>query len=232
MAARTHPPISSSEKVSTGSETVWMNWLSRRRDPLPALRTFSRHYHYFSIHQVTAFSRLFQALPVTERESLALLADVLHEELGRGRPDRVHSILFERFAHAVGVDVSTLPLASSVVAPGVRWYVAELELGFGGGSLAAALATYLFLESSAVQTYPPLLALLRSFGLGEADLEFFSLHAAVEVEHAEAAQAMVRRAGLSPGDVEFNEQTALLRQVWERFWVDILAVSRIETGDA
>lgn len=203
-------------------EFGWMEWLEQQSDSRPALRAFCKQYHYFSINQVIAFSRLFGVVGSNDRNSLALLASVLHEELGSGDPKRVHSVLFEKFAVECGIDVTELPLSPSNVVPGVRSYVLELYSAFDGLSLPRALATYQFLESSAVETYGPLLKLLARIGFDADALEFFALHATVEIEHAAAAQNMVKRAGFSGEDsAAFADQKALLSKTWSAFWRDI-----------
>ena len=204
-------------------EMAWIGWLAGLDNPLAALRAFSRQYHYFSMNQVVAFSRIFATIPATDRTSLALLSKVLFEELGEGRPDRVHSVLFERFARAVGTDIARLPISEGDVVPGVRDYVGELRAAFGG-PLPRALAAYLFLESSAVETYGPLLQALGTFGIADEDLEFFAIHAGLEPEHAAAAASMVERAGLSGAARDaFDDQTARMGERWARFWIDIHA---------
>lgn len=219
--------MSESETAAGSAESDWMQWLGHLPDAQPALRAFACHYHYFSLNQVAAFSRLLAGIPRTDRTALALFADVLYEELGRGTLGAVHSVVFERFARAVGVDPAALPLPPSQVAPGVRWYVCELELAFGGPSLARALATYSFLESAAVQTYGPLLQTLRGLNYTAEQLEFFARHATVEVEHAEAARQLVERAALTPAQrEEFEDQTTLLGRAWQAFWHDIHAAGR------
>lgn len=213
--------------TSKSQEHLWIEWLRDLDNPFPALRAFSAHYHYFSLHQVIAFSRLFQVIPPGDRKSLAMLADVLHEELGRGAADRVHSALFERFAAAVGTDMTQLPLDEREVLPGVLAYVRELDEAFGGASLPRALGTYQFLESSAVETYGPLLQTLRSFGISEPALEFFALHAEVEIEHAQAARDMVERQSFGPEEMEaFQRQIIVMQGLWSRFWREIFEASR------
>ena len=211
------------DETPNGSiELRWMRWLEEQADPRPALQIFSQQYHFFSLHQVVAFSGLFRIVKPTDRESLALLAGVLYEELGSSNACGAHSILFERFAASCGVDVGQLPLPSAKVAPGIRWYVCELHSAFGGSSLPRALATYQFLESSAVETYGPLLQLLLRVGFAENELEFFVLHARVEVEHEKAASMMVERANFSGSDLaDFDDQKALLNRAWNAFWQDL-----------
>ena len=212
-------------------EQDFIDWLRDLPDPLPALRVFARHYHYFSANQVVAFARLFTVIPRADREALAVLAEVLYEELGNGKKDDVHSVLLEEFAAAAGVSIQELPLPPGQVADGVRWYVCELEMAFGGRSLPRALATYCFLESSAVATYGPLLDVLRATKLfTESQLTFFARHATIESEHAAAAQRLAERARLSAADrAEFDDQWALLRRSWAAFWRDIWDAARKAT---
>ena len=212
---------------SPSVEQQWINWIRSLSDPIPALRAFARHYHYFSLNQVVAFSRLLGVIPPTDRKSMAVLGEVLFEELGGGEFDSVHSIVFERFAKRVGLNVDELPLTPSEVAKGVRWYVCELESAFGGRSLARALATYCFLESSAVETYGPLLEALRAHRFSEDDLKFFVLHSQIEIEHSKAAHQLAEQANLSAADkIQFDDQTRLLTKCWRAFWEDIWEVCR------
>jgi pyrroloquinoline quinone (PQQ) biosynthesis protein C len=205
----------------TTPEARWIDWLRTTPEVQKALRSFCPHYFYFSYHQVVAFSGLFTKVDPLDRESLAMLADVLHEELGRDDPERVHSRLFERFAESVGLSPAEVQIDPAEVLPGVRAYVAELERAFGSGTQAEALAAYLFLESSAVDTYAPLVATLRGCGYSDEDVEFFELHAGVEPEHAAAAEAMLRRHGLDGGDPAVEEQTRRMAGLWQDFWEQI-----------
>ena len=207
--------------VTSAPEARWIAWLKTTPDARKALRAFCPHYLYFSKSQVIAFTGLFKQVDPLDRDSLAMLADVLHEELGRGTRESVHSVLFERFAIALGVTSSDLHIDASQVLPGVRAYVAELDRAFSTGSRSEALATYLFLESSAVQTYGPLLESLLAIGLPPYDVEFFRLHAGVEPEHAAAAEAMLARHGLSVSDLSVATQIATLTGLWHSFWSEI-----------
>src|SRR6478672_4804018 len=87
---------------ATESENRWVRHLEHSRDHRVCLRAFCPHYYYFSLNQVIAFTGIFKTLDVLDSESLCKLADVLHEELGRNRLQEVHSVLFRRFAQAVG----------------------------------------------------------------------------------------------------------------------------------
>lgn len=220
-------PTPSQVANSPSVEQQWIKWILSLNDPIPALRVFARHYHYFSVNQVVAFSRLFGVIPPTDRRSMAVLGEVLFEELGGGKYNSVHSIVFERFAKQVGINVDELPLLPSAVVDGVRWYVCELKVAFGGDSLARALATYCFLESSAVETYGPLLEALRAHHFSEDDLEFFVRHSGIEIEHSKAAYHLAERANLSAAEkIQFDDQTKLLEKCWRAFWEDIWEACR------
>jgi pyrroloquinoline quinone (PQQ) biosynthesis protein C len=206
---------------ATTPERRWIAWLRTAPDARAALRVFCPQYFHFSYRQVVAFSALFKQVDPLDRESLAMLGDVLHEELGRGDPERVHSKLFERFAVNVGLDAEQLRLDRAHVLPGVLAYADELERAFAHGSRAEALATYVFLESSAVDTYEPLVEALEAVGFDSDAVEFFRLHAGVEPEHAAAADAMLRRHELSPDDVAVRSQTDKLTSLWHGFWREL-----------
>lgn len=206
--------------MSSG-KSYFIESLKNSPDKTGFVRTFCEQYHYFSQHQIIAFSKLMQLLPPSDNESLALVASVLYDELGRGEPAGVHSVLFSRFANKFGADTG-LP-ASSIVA-GVKDYVLLLHEAFGGKSLPAALATYWFLEKSAVETYDPVLALMKeSFPeLSEKDLEFFILHTCMEPEHEKAATAMCDRLLSGTEDnAAFRLQVQRMDEQWEKFWTDI-----------
>ncbi len=205
-------------------EQEWLHWVASCPDPWPALREFARQYHFFSIRQVIAFTGLFRRVSATDREALASLADVLHEELGAGDPAQVHSALFQRFAASVGVDPAELPLDEAAVAPGVRAYVAALHEAFDGPSPAGACAAYVFLESSAVETYGPLLETLR--GIGATELTFFERHATVEPDHKAAAEKLAARYREASSD-DYEATLRRLGQKWDGFWHSIAEVTRL-----
>ena len=114
-----------------------------------------------------------------------------------------------------------LYLDPSHVLPGVRAYVAELDRAFSTGTRQEALATYVFLESSAVDTYGPLVDALRTLGFTDDDVEFFDLHAGVEPEHAAAADSMLQRHGLSADEPAVKVQQEKLAGLWHAFWEEI-----------
>jgi len=212
--------------TKAGAEARFIDWLGGLPDPWPALRRYAEQYQYFSLHQIRAFSQIILRLPPTDRAAASLVASVLHDELGRGQPDEVHSVLFENFARSVGVDVARLPLQRADLVAGVRMYVDELFDAFGPDTtIARALATYLFLERSAVSTYAPMLEVLRRPRFEGVDLTFFELHAVMEVEHERAAAALVDRyvSAAAEAVAARDRQMARMAALWEAFWTDVHA---------
>lgn len=219
--------------MTASREREWIDWVqvqlpeTRQR----ALRLFCQQYFYFSTRQVLAFSAIFRVIGPDDRDALSELADVLHEELGRGKADRVHSVLLERFASAAGLSASELRPKQQGILPGVRRYVDELAAAFSS-SVPRALAAYVFLETSAVETYGPLTKLFEACGYRESDMEFFQLHAKVEVEHAATAARLRNRYDFGASDLaEADEQTRRLSEAWTAFWSDILEASKSLAGE-
>ena len=210
----------------SAAEKAWIQQLERASDSRAMLATFAKHYHYFSIHQVIAFTGLFRAIASDDRDSLAALAGVLYEELGGGDAAAVHSRLFERFVRACGVDPTSLPLRREDVAPGVVAYVEMLRRSFLDDAPAEAFAAYVFLESSAVETYGPLLATLRRTAMfTDDDLIFFIRHATVEPDHKAAAEELAKRYVNNETREMYQARITLLADQWEAFWQSIAAVT-------
>jgi|GEM_PF-5313484 len=214
------------------AELAFIRWIGSLQDPAPALRAYARQYQYFSLHQIRAFAQIMNRLPATDRGALSLVASVLYDELGQGKESEVHSVMFERFASSIGVPSSELPLSENDVASGVRNYISELFDAFGqNASLARALATYLFLERSAVLTYQPFLDTLRLMRLPRVDSQFFEVHATMEIGHERAAADLVARYASSDSSVsEIASQTARMARCWQAFWADMLAHCQAASG--
>jgi len=190
--------------------------------PSNLLRKFGIQYHFFSLHQIHAFCGIFRIFAANDREVAATLAEVVFEELGEGNKKKIHSILLESFLSEIGVDCSLLPLNRNSVVPGVKDYVDALYSAFWGNNKAEALATYCFLENSAVETYPALVSLLSDCGVSTKNSEFFELHSTLEVEHAVAASNLASELIVSNEDLtQFNVQFSKMNGIWKRFWNDI-----------
>lgn len=206
-------------------ELRFLEFLSRSAAPRPALACFAPHYHFFSLHQVRAFSQIFRVLPAHDRDALALVARVLHEEMGAGVASEAHSRLFERFANTVGFD-RPLPVPEQQVCAGVIRYLRELESAFGA-TLGRALGAYVFLEESAVATYPRFLDAIRAAGIDDDHAQFFVVHAELELHHARAARGLADRLLPSLGSEReaFDLERAALAEAWGGMWRDLRKIA-------
>jgi pyrroloquinoline quinone (PQQ) biosynthesis protein C len=200
---------------------VWLDLLKNHNNKKTILTSFCKNYYYFSLHQIRAFSRIIKLLPADDSQSLSMLASVIHDEFGNGLPEKAHSNLFKKFALSVDQGLR-LPTEEGQIVFGVRKYVNDLWDSFDGDSLPKALAAYVFLEKSAVAFYPKILNILNSYPDVSNDLEFFHLHATLEVEHEKAAHELVTQQKFSlVNQLAFEAQLEYLKRSWEEFWHDI-----------
>ena len=201
----------------------WLNQIETCQDPKESLRVFCHNYYYFSLNQVLAFSEILSKIDPFDRETLAILAQTIYDELGCGDAEAVHSVLFAKFMRAVGANPDNQPLSHNVL-PHIRNYIDELRIAFSGDSLPKALASYVFLEKSATETYSPLFDTIKKAipELSADDLYFFSMHATLEPEHEKAARALVAKQRFSLiQQNEYEQQYHHLASCWELFWQDI-----------
>jgi pyrroloquinoline quinone (PQQ) biosynthesis protein C len=183
-----------------------------------ALVRFVPQYHWFSQHQVVAFSRLLAQVPAHEVETLVELADVLSDELGRGSATAAHSLVFARFARSVGYE-DELPIAAAEVIPEVAAYVELLHRCFTN-DLVGGAAAYRFLEASAVASYAPLLEGFRRVVV-DADLDFFVVHAELEPHHLDRAKEAAGRLIAAADQARADHIDAELAQAWSEFWTGL-----------
>lgn len=203
------------------AEGAWLDHFAKSNDDTraSALQLFATQYHWFSLHQVVAFSRMINTVPVTDRETLSNLASVLYDELGRGEASAVHSVMFERFASSVGVDVSDLPISADGVLPSIHDYIVQLDTFFSS-DVESACAAYQFLEASAVKSYGPLAAAFSY--LGNASIEFFIIHSELEPTHlAESTKIFDRLVPMNDRS-RSNEVTLALASTWDRVWEELV----------
>ena len=211
----------STDSAHRTAEIEWIARLEKCGNPMAALRIFACQYHYFSLHQIIAFAKIISLIPPLDAASLSEVGKVIYEELGEGQADRVHSVLFREFAVAVGVGRDALPIDAKVVCPAILKYLHALNDAFQNGPLPKAIASYVFLEQSAVRTYDPLLASLQKLQIDANALRFFEIHTIVEREHAGAADRIARDYHLSTGDSLFGGQLDYLDSLWQQFWLEL-----------
>ena len=205
------------------NKSEWLNHIETCKNPTKSLRVFCNNYYYFSLNQVLAFSKLLSLISPFDSETLAILAQTVFDELGCGDPTAVHSVLFARFMCSVGIKPDNRPTANTVL-PHVKNYIDELHKAFSGPSLPKALASYVFLEKSATESYKPLYDTISMAlpNLSANDLEFFSMHALLEPEHEKMARLLVEKQQFNQEQRhEYDKQFAHLASCWDMFWQDI-----------
>ncbi|MES2216809.1 MAG: iron-containing redox enzyme family protein [Pseudomonadota bacterium] len=214
--------------MSLSSKDQWLDLLKNHKDKKTILTLFCKNYYFFSLHQIRAFSRIIKLFPAEDCNSLSLIASVVYDELGKGIPEKAHSYLFHKFALSVDSRIK-LSCEDNQVVLGVKKYLNDLWDSFDGNSLPKALAAYVFLEETAVAFYPKILKILESCSFKSGDsLEFFYLHAILEVEHEKAANELVIQQNFSSVEQKiYNIQFEYLKRSWEVFWQDILSEARI-----
>ncbi len=185
----------------------------------PALARWARHYHFFSVSQARLLALVVGALDMRDHDSLVEVTKALFEEYGSGQRDAVHSRLFARFCAALGLDTAQLPLPSRDVLPGVLDYLQAIETGYRSTEPGVMLATYCFLERSAVLSYPLMLERLQALGFTPEELIFFSTHVVQEAGHEQGAFQMAGRLLRSAQETQgFKRQVERMQQAWTRFW--------------
>lgn len=192
--------------------------LRNRQDP--QLSHWAQNYHFFSVSQAKLLALVIEAMPVTDYRSMTEVSKALYEEYGSGEVEAVHSRLFARFCVALGLDSSALPAPRNAVEPGVLHYLQAIEAGYRSSDSAVMLATYCFLERSAVLSYPLMLARLQELDFTADDLIFFSTHVVQEAGHDLGALEMAQRFIRTSRERQFFELQLLRMQgAWERFWM-------------
>jgi pyrroloquinoline quinone (PQQ) biosynthesis protein C len=191
--------------------------LSGRQDP--GLGRWARSYHYFSISQAKLLPLMVKRLAMTDYHSLSEVTQALYEEYGSGKVEAVHSRLFARFCEAVGLRGDRLPIARADVEPEVLHYLDAIEAGYRHADNGITMATYCFLERSAVLSYPMMLRRLGDLGFSASDLIFFSTHVVQEAEHDRGANQIARRLIRSSREQQdFVDQLQRMQRAWSNFW--------------
>ena len=198
-------------------EEAFFGGLQGRDDP--ALARWAPQYHFFSVSQARLLGLVVGALDMRDYDSLVEVTKALFEEYGSGERDAVHSRLFARFCAALGLDTAQLPLAPRDVLPGVLGYVQAIESGYLSKEPGVMLATYCFLERSAVLSYPLMLERQQALGFTPQELIFFSTHVVQEAGHEQGAFQMADRLLRSSQDARgFTHQVDRMQQAWTCFW--------------
>tara|TARA_R110002074_G_scaffold340837_1_gene511325 strand:+ start:851 stop:1537 length:687 start_codon:yes stop_codon:yes gene_type:complete len=139
-------------------------------------------------------TRLYQAnaLGITPDENIQyVLADILHDEYGQGEQNNSHMQLYRNFMHAIGLDIKDS--AEYTIIPELQMYISTMEqLTRNGDWLTAIAAVGVASEWPIPKYYGLLLNGLRKIqGIKEKDLELFTGHIELDVEHANMIEQSV-----------------------------------------
>ncbi|ROR97893.1 heme oxygenase-like protein [Sinobacterium caligoides] len=196
-----------------------------------ALSVYCKNYYYFSLQQIHAFSQILTLIQPHDRRALAPMAEAIADEWGNGNPDKTHSALFEKFFKAAGLSIPAVQLEGEMI-PAIKDYLSVMYENFNAltSNEAKSLATWLFLEKSAVDVYQPLLDSFRKMKVfTEDDLEFFTLHAVLEPEHYQEVLNILEYKDFS--DVEkqqFYAEYERMGRHWVNFWEQVVNCTRNE----
>lgn len=189
-----------------------------------ALSVYCNNYYYFSLHQIHAFCQILTLIPAHDRLALAPMAEAIADEWGNGNPDKTHSALFEKFFKAAGLPIPSIQAEHEII-PAIKDYINVMRENFNPATSneAKSLATWLFLEKSAVDVYQPLLNSFRKMGIfTEDDLEFFTLHAVLEPEHyQEVINILAYKMFNEKEKNEFYEEYKRMGKHWVNFWEQV-----------
>jgi len=131
------------------------------------------------------------ALHRSSLEVQCILVDMLYDELGRGNADEAHSVLLDRWYHAL-TPWRLHGDEDQLLSPGRRLAL-QLEGYFGNPDVDVSLAAIMVAEVFAEKFDKCLLTeVRRSSGLSKHDLEWLILHCQVEEAHAAAAVELAR----------------------------------------
>ncbi len=150
-------------------------------------------------------TRLYQAsaLGITPDLNIQfVLSDILYDEYGLGDLGKSHMQLYRNFMVALGIQVRDAP--AYTIIPELQMYISTMEqLTRNGDWLTAVAAVGVASEWPIPKYYSLLLKGLRKIpGIEEVDLELFSGHIELDVEHSN----MIEQAVLPYLDDEKNQK--------------------------
>jgi len=139
-------------------------------------------------------TRLYQAsvLGITPDENIQyVLSDILYDEYGQGDLGQSHMQLYRNFMTAIGVQIEDA--STYTIIPELQMYISTMEqLTRNGDWLTAVAAVGVASEWPIPKYYSLLLDGLRRIpGIKEEDLELFSGHVELDIEHANMIEQSV-----------------------------------------
>ncbi|MGD8408412.1 MAG: iron-containing redox enzyme family protein [Thiohalophilus sp.] len=141
-------------------------------------------------------TRLYQAnaLGITPDEDIQFaLSEILYDEYGNGDPQRSHMAVYRKFMRAL--DISDEEIQNPPVIPELEMYIhTMMRLSQGQDWLAAVAAVGIASEWPIPAYYEKLLRGLKTIpGIQDDDLELFSSHIVLDIEHSQMMEDALMR---------------------------------------
>lgn len=141
-------------------------------------------------------TRLYQAnaLGVSPDEQIQFaLSEILYDEYGNGDPQRSHMEVYRKFMRAL--DISEEEMSQAPIIPELQMYIdSMMRLSQGDDWLAAVAAVGIASEWPIPAYYEKLLKGLKTVpGLNDDDLELFSSHIELDIEHSRMMEEAIMR---------------------------------------
>ncbi len=143
---------------------------------LEEIAGYAHQYRFFEEYLPNFLEKIIKQLPDCQAKSL--LKQNLEDELGHPEP---HLEMFDKFAVAVGCDLSTSPKVSQAMESLIEVY--ELAASYGPANALGALSYYEM--QSAEIALSKAQGLRSEYGLSEDEITFWDNHATMEVDHAD-----------------------------------------------
>ena len=145
-----------------------------------------------------SFARFFPKILVaqlvnTEDESVAEeLTRVLFSELGEGRPENRHELLYRNFLRSIDIDIHEA--LGKPMMPSTRAYIEGMEELYSSGNHDQALGASFGLENMAITMWDlliPGLCILKKSRHPYMDITYFTFHRELESTHEQAMASAV-----------------------------------------
>lgn len=191
--------------------------LDKRQPGRAELGRWAVQKYHQVYRQNTIFSNIHANAATFEDVRQAMMDQLIAEETGRTSGSAPHYTLMRRFAQACGA--SPGEFAPESASPQVRSYVGTLTDLCRNRHFVLAMLVIYCIESQSGESAGKLLAWLRAnHDFTPAELEWFSVHAEDEDDHADAGLAIIERyAGLVPGfDAEAVACASTITDAWLR----------------
>lgn len=181
-------------------------------------QAFSKEFFHFSRTFPAILANLLVNTP-DEAEAFEL-TKVLTSELGDGDPARRHELLFRKFLSSIGIDPREV--IKGPMRPSTKAFLDGLWRLYGGEDHAKALGASFGLENMAIPMWDQLLPGLRAVKkkhIPAMDMEYFTFHRELEVQHEDAMEEVTAIMGSNPAiEKSFESGIVEALELLHGFW--------------